>query len=141
MRGQGRGAGRAGAMGAILIVEDEPILAIEMQDIIERAGYAVSGPHSTLSAARACLARESIDGAVLDVSLGDGETIYPLADELAARGTPVIFATGNGRWVDRRYAHIPVVHKPYRPDEIISALRRVLHWSATLRPPLSGQPQ
>jgi DNA-binding response OmpR family regulator len=125
-------------MGAILIVEDEPILAIEMQDIIERAGYAVCGPHLTLSAARAHLADEPIDAAVLDVNLGGGDSIYPLADELAARGTPFIFATGNGRWVDRRYAHVPVVHKPYRPSEIVGALRRVLHWSATLRPPLGG---
>ena len=122
-------------MGSILIVEDEAILALEIQEIVAGAGYPVSGPYRTLAKARACLDREPIDGALLDVSLEGGELVYPLAEELAVRGTPFIFATGNGRWVDRRFAHVPVVHKPYRPSEILGALRRVLHWASTLRPP------
>jgi DNA-binding response OmpR family regulator len=121
-------------MGAILIVEDEPILALEIQEIVAGAGYTVSGPYRTVAKARMCLEHEPIDGALLDVNLEGGELVYPLADALAARGTPFIFATGNGRWVERRFAHVPVVHKPYRPSEILGALRRVLHWSSTLRP-------
>ena len=127
-------------MGSILIVEDEPILAIEIQEIVERAGYPVSGPYRTIAKARACLELEPIDAALLDVNLDGGQLVYPLADALAARGTPFIFATGNGRWVERRFAHVPVVHKPYRPGEILAALRRVLHWSSTLRPPSAATP-
>ena len=120
-------------LGAILIVEDEPILALELQVIVEEAGDRVAGPYAGLAAAHGGATRQAIDAALLDVNLENGETVYPLADELAARGTPFIFATGHGRWVERRFAHVPVVHKPYRQAEILAALRRVLHWAASLR--------
>jgi DNA-binding response OmpR family regulator len=123
-------------MGAILIVENEPILAMELQAIVEDAGFGVAGPVATLDGARRALRRTPVAAALLDVALDGGAVIYPLAEELALAGTPFIFATANGRWVDRRFALVPVVHKPYRRAEILGALRHVLQASsrAELRP-------
>jgi CheY-like chemotaxis protein len=72
----------------------------------------VVGPFSRTADALAAAKTDDIHAAILDVNLG-GETVYPVADTLMARGVPFVFATGYGaESIDRRFACAPVLQKP-----------------------------
>jgi CheY-like chemotaxis protein len=77
----------------VLLAEDEPIVQMELQDCLVRAGAAVLGPVSTLDAAHALAKSGAVDAAILDVNLS-GRSIAPVAEFLHARGIPILFTTG-----------------------------------------------
>jgi two-component sensor histidine kinase len=105
----------------VLLVEDEPLVAMMMAQMIAELGGEVIGPFGTLGEALAGLP-EAIDAALLDVNVG-GELVYPLADKLAARGTPITFLTGyDSRSIDKRFAGAGVLTKPIDEPDLISAL-------------------
>jgi two-component SAPR family response regulator len=53
------------------------------------------------------------------VNLGGGERSYPVADALAARDVPFVFVTGYGETgVERRYAPVTVLQKPFDPRSL-----------------------
>lgn len=80
----------------VLLVEDQYLIACDTAKLLHEAGAEVVGPVGRLAQARELAAREPhLDGAVLDVQLGDG-SVCPLVPELAARGVPVLLATGYG---------------------------------------------
>jgi len=79
----------------ILIVEDEAMLALELQFAFEDEGAVVVGPASSLASALEIIASgEAIDAAILDVNVA-GYEVFPAAHLLQARGTPFIFHTGH----------------------------------------------
>lgn len=78
----------------VLLVEDEYLVALDLQIEIERSGATVVGPVGRLADALDLAGRATpLDVAVLDVNL-HGETVFPVADVLAERGVPFVFATG-----------------------------------------------
>jgi DNA-binding response OmpR family regulator len=109
----------------ILVVEDEYMLADELQRELTRAGAVVVGPVPTVEMALDLLAREAaLDGAVLDVNLG-GELVYPLADALAGRKVPFIFVTGyDAQVLPPRFAHAARCEKPVRISAVRDAIGR-----------------
>ena len=117
-----------GGTGAkrILVVEDEPIVALSLQDMLADMGYEVVGPAFRLAAALQLAGSEAIDGAILDVNMGEGES-YGVAELLAGRGIPYLFATGYGRrGLAPGNEHVPVLQKPYREAQVEAALRGLL---------------
>lgn len=99
----------------ILVVEDEPLVAMLIEDLLLELECEVVGPASTLELARGYAAAGGLDGALLDVNLGDRD-VYPLADELAAVGTPFVFVTGYGtHGHPAAYRDHPTIQKPFRP--------------------------
>lgn len=110
----------------ILVVEDEPIVAIALQDMLEDLGYAVVGPAFRVAPALAMAADEEIDAAILDVNMGDGDS-YCVAERLRARGIPYLFATGYGReGLEPGHEEAAVLRKPYREAQIDAELKRLL---------------
>ena len=108
----------------LLIVEDEMMVAMMIEDLLTDLGCVVVDVSGTLSRGLelAADARLSLDGAILDVNLG-GEKVYPIADVLAARGIPFIFATGYGTaGITEAYSHVPTVAKPYNLTALQQAL-------------------
>ncbi len=80
----------------VLIVEDEALVAIELQLAFEDAGAEVLGPAMSLTAALTMAEHAAqIDCALLDVDLA-GRDVYPVARILRRRGIPFIFHTGHG---------------------------------------------
>ena len=79
----------------ILVVEDEYLIASEIVDAVEHSGGVALGPCASIESARRLLSRTPVppDGAVLDINLR-GDSISPLAYELAGRGVPLIYYTG-----------------------------------------------
>jgi DNA-binding response OmpR family regulator len=100
----------------VLIVEDEPVVALMTQTIVERLGHAVLGPAATVTTAMDLLESYTPDFALLDVRL-PGATSFPIADLLTARGVPFAFLTAQGDLPDR-FAGTPTLRKPYRPEAL-----------------------
>jgi CheY-like chemotaxis protein len=107
----------------ILVVEDEPIIAVMLDDMLEELGFAVVASVSHVAAALEVIGREQIDIALLDVNLGM-EKIDPVADLLAERSCPFVFTTGYGKaGVPPAHADRTVVQKPFHFDNLAAALR------------------
>lgn len=79
----------------ILIVEDEPFIALDLELAIEDAGGEVVGPAASVEEALALLDARPVAAAILDVNLVDGD-ISPVAEILIERGIPFILQTGVG---------------------------------------------
>jgi two-component sensor histidine kinase/PAS domain-containing protein/CheY-like chemotaxis protein len=94
----------------IMVVEDEALIAMVLVDHLQEIGLSAVGPFSRV--ADALKVDEELDAAILDVNLG-GESVYPVADMLHARGIPFVFMTGYGSAsIDPRFAMVPVLQKP-----------------------------
>jgi two-component SAPR family response regulator len=107
----------------IMIVEDEYMIADDMVQAFKKSGAVIIGPVPSVDRALALLrATDRIDGAVLDINL-QGENVFPIADELKARGVPFVFATGYDRWVvPEPYQDAPHCEKPVAPERVAYAL-------------------
>ena len=107
----------------ILIVEDEYLIAMNLQDALESVGSVVLGPVPSVDKAITTIDSESnIDAAVLDVNLG-GALAFAVADKLIARKIPFVFTSGYEDNVIRdRYAHVKTCPKPYLFRAIEEAL-------------------
>lgn len=109
----------------VLIVEDAVLLAMELETGLSDAGAEVVGPAYELDEAMALL-DQKIDAAVLDANL-NGLSVIPVAEALAARGVPFVFATGYG---DAGGApngfDAPIIRKPYDVTQVAVAVAGVL---------------
>ena len=110
-----------------LVVEDQMLIALELEQILEDAGLVVA---ATLSSPRETLAylsgNDLPDVAILDVNLGD-DTSEQIAEFLMARQVPFMFATGygDGGGISEIFSDIPVVRKPFSADAILSQLSKL----------------
>jgi CheY-like chemotaxis protein len=117
----------------VLIVDDEPLIAMMLQDRIEQPGYEPLGPAASVAQALALIETSAPAAAVLDLSLR-GEDSYPVADALTERKIPFVFGTGRER-VAEGYAHVPLLNKPYDLKALQAALTSLHAWrQAKLRP-------
>jgi CheY-like chemotaxis protein len=110
----------------ILIVEDEMLVAMNIEDILLDLGHEVAGLAGRLEGALALAREATLDLAMLDVNLA-GEQSFPVADALIERGIPFLFATGYGiKGIPERYRDRPVLQKPFRAQDLAEALQRAL---------------
>ena len=79
----------------ILVVEDEFLIAMELESTLRRGGYQVLGPAPSVRVALELLQRDRPDAAVLDVNLA-GERVTPVAEVLRSMSIPFILASGYG---------------------------------------------
>lgn len=108
----------------ILILEDEPLVAFALEDMLLELGCEVVGPANNLAQAAELAADGVLDAAVLDINI-DGERSYGIAEILAARGVPHIFATGYNP-EDLPPGAAGVLTKPYRAGDVEQALAKAL---------------
>jgi CheY-like chemotaxis protein len=109
----------------VLIVEDEPLIAMMMEALVEDVGGVSHGPYANLPAALAAVESiGAIDVALLDCNLGRERT-WPVADALAARGIPFAFTSGQGaKEIVDRFADRPVFAKPVDEERLKRFLRQ-----------------
>jgi len=109
----------------ILVVEDDFLVATLLEAILESVGWQVVGPVAHLATALDAAASEGFDAAVLDVNLG-GQTVYPVAQVLDARGVPFVFVTACGREaLPPLFCGRPHIGKPFARRELIGTLARL----------------
>ena len=102
----------------VLVVEDEPLLAITLKDVLTASGCAVVGPASTLELGMRLIEKEAVDGAILDVNLR-GEMVFPLADALAERSIPFVYVTGYSKLLRACNHGRPFLQKPYTNQQLL----------------------
>jgi CheY-like chemotaxis protein len=108
-------------MPRILVVEDEALIAVMIEEWLRELGCTHLGPAATVASAMA-LVDDTLDGAILDISLGR-ETSFGIADRLTAMGIPFVFATGHSdSALPPRFAGSLTLSKPFDFD----ALGRVI---------------
>lgn len=112
-----------GGSWRVLIVEDEPLVALYLQSALERAGHQVIGPAYSLSDGLELAAEQVIDAALLDVRLGR-DLSAPIADHLVSKGIPIVFTTGysDSAWVPEHLKAVPRLTKPYQSDAVLELL-------------------
>src|SRR5262245_37988032 len=110
------------SMPRILVADDEPLIAMVIEDWLTDLKCQTLGPVGTSREALALIERTSPDAAILDVRLADG-TSYAVAEQLRGRGIPFAFASGQDlSEIDPRFRDAPLLSKPFD----ISAIRKVL---------------
>lgn len=110
----------------VLIVEDEPLIAMMLEDFLAALDLDIAGTADTSEAAIKLIETADVTAAVLDVNLRRGEKSWPVADALVARGTPFLFASGgDDSDIPPAYADHPVLPKPFTMDGITQALQRL----------------
>ena len=111
----------------ILVAEDEYMIAQEIAGVLSDAGAEILGPVSRLSdVARLIASEDRIDGALLDVNLGN-EAIWPMVDMLLARNVPLVLATGyDASAIPPAYTGLPRCEKPASGQDLARTLARVL---------------
>ena len=114
---------------SILVVEDEPLIAMMLEDFLETLGHKV---HKTCDSVQCAIdaieksADGDVDVAILDVNL-NGETAWPVARKLRERSIPFVIATGGH--VDPppgEFADVPTIEKPYTVDRVTPAIQAAL---------------
>jgi CheY-like chemotaxis protein len=109
----------------ILVVEDEMIAAWVLEKILHELGCKVIGPAARVKEALAMIEIEDIDAVLLDHL--NGETSYPVADALVARGVPFVFSTGyNKDSLPEGYRDFPVLQKPYEATQLAAIFAQLL---------------
>lgn len=112
----------------ILVVDDDYFAAEHMAHTVRNAGGSVVGPVPTGQQALRLLEAETpVDGALLDINLGNG-TSFPIAKRLEERGIPVIFVTGYDSWyLPDELDDLPILQKREDAENIGSLPRGAVH--------------
>ena len=98
---------------SVLIVEDEPLVAMLLADFLEELGCTVAAQASSVEDGLKRLKDTVFDIAILDVNLR-GQPVWPLADALQEQGRPFVLATGyDGNQTKGRYPQAAILGKPY----------------------------
>lgn len=115
----------------ILIVEDEPLVAMDMQSMLNAAGCVVVGPAGTLEEARRLLESESCDAALVDVNL-KGKPIEDLLPVLRQEGVPFAFVTGYGpKVLSKTFEETVTISKPFSAEQLLAVTEVLLYLGGT----------
>lgn len=109
---------------SVLVVEDEAVVAIDLEFALEEMGHTVIGA-GRLSEAMSAVQASDFDLAILDVNL-NGEPSYPVASVLKQKGVPFVFVTGYGvDGLDENWRQSRVLQKPIQRDALARLLQDV----------------
>ncbi|MEQ1651851.1 MAG: GAF domain-containing protein [Hyphomicrobium sp.] len=107
----------------LLVLEDQMLLAIELEAMLRQHGAGAVELAGTVEKALEVIERRQPDAAVLDVDLGD-ETAFAVAEELERRAIPFVFAASefDRQFIPQHFNAVAVVSKPYSGDTVADAI-------------------
>jgi AmiR/NasT family two-component response regulator len=110
----------------VLVVEDEFLIAMDIEAMLRELACEVVGPIGNLASALQAAREETPDVALLDANL-NGEPVTAVAEALVARAVPIVFCTGYQveNWCNR-YPAAPTLMKPFQLADLRTALERAL---------------
>jgi ActR/RegA family two-component response regulator len=109
----------------VLLVEDEPLIALDVEDQLRKAGARVITA-GYLDAALYMTEHPDLSGAIVDLRLG-ADSAIPICRRLAHRNLPFVVHTGYAAdAVQREWPSVPIIQKPATSDDIADALFRSL---------------
>jgi DNA-binding NarL/FixJ family response regulator len=114
----------------VLVAEDEPLVAMDIEAMLEDSGAEVVGPAATLAEALELAKVDDLDAAVLDVNLR-GEDVRPAAERLAHNGVAIMFHTGHSRpeELSDQFPDAYVCSKPVAPEVLVKAVEALANCS------------
>jgi PAS domain S-box-containing protein len=116
----------------ILVVEDEVMVALEIEAVLKEAGCDVLGPVATVEQAEEMIGRERVDAALLDANLV-GRPVDDVANRLIEGRIPFAFVTGYGRSsLPEDFRDWPVLGKPFDPAQLRGFVAHLLARNGTL---------
>ena len=110
----------------ILVVEDEPLIAMMLEDFLETLGHSVHASCESVAEAVGHAEKGGFDLAILDVNL-NGESVWPVARKLREQNIPFVLATGGHvEPPPGEFRDVPLIEKPYTMDRVTPALDAAL---------------
>ena len=112
---------------AVLVVEDEFMVALDIQAMLKGNGYRVLGPAGSVDAALRLLAHQQPDLAVLDVNL-NGHPVVPVAKRLRGLQIPFVLVSAYDSFDfedSEVLAEVENVGKPFTERQLLAALGRL----------------
>ena len=114
----------------LIVIEDEPFIALDLETLATAAGHEVLGVADTLRDAVELASKRTPEAALVDLNLRDGMTGVEISRRLSDRGVAVGFVTGNAEELPADFGGaIAVVEKPFTPDgvnELLDLLQSTL---------------
>ncbi len=103
----------------ILVLEDDVLLAMDVEDYLLEQGYAVVGPFGRVAQALEAVEAGGLDGAILDLNL-NGELSFPVIEALRQKGIPLIVCSGYAGLPElkAKLAGLPLLAKPWTPQKL-----------------------
>jgi PAS domain S-box-containing protein len=106
----------------VIIIDDEPLVAMDLESTLQDAGYRVVGAAGTLDEAKRLCGSAECDAALIDANLR-GRPVDELVAALTRRNIPFVFVTGYGPdALPQGFQDAPILTKPFRPDELLAAV-------------------
>jgi PAS domain S-box-containing protein len=116
----------------ILVIEDEPLVAMDVESSLTAAGCEVVGPAATLERAKLLIEESDCDAALLDVNLA-GQPVDELATLLTRKNRPFAFVTGYGRdALPSGFRGAVVLGKPFGADQLLATVEVLLYQPASV---------
>jgi two-component SAPR family response regulator len=111
----------------ILVVEDEMLIALQIEDVLVKLGCDIVGPTGKLERALQLANEGKFDAAVLDVTIRDGK-VYSVAEQLLAGGIPFVLASGYGNWaLPEALKNCPRMMKPFTTTALEEQIKLLCH--------------
>jgi PAS domain S-box-containing protein len=126
--------GRAVHGRRVIIIEDEPLVAMDLESILMAAGCEVVGSAGTFEKATQLIANTDCDAALIDVNLA-GHPVNELAAALTQKNIPFAFATGYGReGLPREFRETAILKKPFTQNQVLALMELLFCRSDTVVP-------
>jgi two-component system, response regulator PdtaR len=110
----------------ILIIEDEPIIAMLFEELLRELGHDVVGIANTEAAAVAAALKHQPDLMFVDAHLGEGSGIVAVEDILRTGFIPHIFTSGDVSSVSAQKPDAIVISKPFREFDLVNAIETAM---------------
>ena len=116
----------------ILVVEDEPLIGLDLVNTLQKAGADVPPPVGTERDALLRIEREKFDAVLLDGNLR-GHGVHAIAALLTRRNIPFIFVTGYGQdGLPEAFRHVICLSKPFSGNQLLEAIAKLEPATATV---------
>ena len=108
-----------------LVVEDEPLIGMDIEYAVEQLGHTVVGPVAELAEALEWASSAAIECAILDINIRGGDS-YPVADKLLERNVPVLFLSGyRTATFPERLQEQAQLRKPFTANQLEQEIRKL----------------
>lgn len=107
----------------VLIIEDDPLLAMDLEDTLQAAGFEVQGSAASVEQGLLAIDRSPPEVATLDYHLGR-ETSEAVAKRLRSMNIPYCYISGHGDHLSNR-ENAPVIAKPANPGTVVRTVREL----------------
>ena len=111
----------------VIIIEDEPLLAMDLESMLVAEGCEIIGSAGTLDNAKLLVTHAEFDAALLDANLA-GQPVDEIAASLTQKNIPFVFVSGHGReGIPHAFRETVLLKKPFSQDQLLSVMELLFY--------------